>query len=232
MQPENHPMEEITDDMTEGNAAAILRENLRMRGDIKDYKGSLKRKLTIIFLLTLLLVFQTFAYLYWYPKYRYAQTRDNSVICDINMKDAPNITHPTLTEFAKEAAVHAYTFDYINYRTSVNEAGAKYFSKNGFKAYMHTLQESKNLERVINNRLVLRAMGDRVPQLEEEGFNGKNKYWLVLVPIVIEFYSGGKLHPESKQKFIAHVTIFKTQATYLNRDGIEVDSMVLKPDVN
>lgn len=97
---------------------------------------------------------------------------------------------------------------------------------------MHTLDESKNLEQVRKNRLILRAMGERVPQLEEEGFNGVTHFWTILVPVAIEFYSGGKSQPDSKLRFIAHVTVIKTKANYKNRDGIEVDSIVLKPDIS
>ena len=85
------------------------------------------------------------------------------------------------------------------------------------------------MERVIKGRLILRTMATRTPQLEEEGRRGSRRYWVVIVPVAIEFYSGGENQPRSRQDFLAHVTILEQEASAVNLKGIAVDSLVLSP---
>jgi len=127
--------------------------------------------------------------------------------------------------------VNAYSYDYVNYRESLNATAARWFTDNGRKAFLRSLDDSGNLERVLKGRLTLRAMATRVPQLEEEGRHGLQRYWIVQVPIAIEFYSGGHQQPRTRQDFLAAVTIVQTPASATNLKGIAVDSISLAPYV-
>ena len=125
--------------------------------------------------------------------------------------------------------VEAYTYDYVNYRGAINDVATKRFTDSGRRQYLASLQESGNLERVIKGRLILRTRATRTPQLEEEGRRGMRRYWVVIVPVAIEFYSGGENQPRSRQDFLAHVTILEQEASAVNLKGIAVDSLVLSP---
>ena len=116
-----------------------------------------------------------------------------------------------MTEYAKDTVVEAYTYDYVNYRAAINDVSNRRFTDAGRRRYLASLQDSGNLERVIKGRLILRTMATRTPQLEEEGRRGLRRYWVVVVPIAIEFYSGGEGQPRSRQDFLAHVTILRSE---------------------
>ncbi|WP_240533896.1 DotI/IcmL family type IV secretion protein [Aeromonas veronii] len=120
------------------------------------------------------------------------------------------MTPATLADYAKDAVVNAYSYDYVNYREALNATAAKWFTDDGRKAFLRSLDESGNLERVLKGRLILRAMATKVPQLEEEGRRGLQRYWVVQVPVAIEFYSGGDQQPRTRQDFLAGVTIVQT----------------------
>lgn len=210
--------------------ASQLREIERLDSDNKDLKRRNIRVWTVVVIESLLLSAIILIGLTVYPKNRFIATKDNTAICELNTESTPRVNAATLTDYARDAVINVYTYDYINYRQSLNDAVTKFFTQTGHKAFMRSLDESGNLEKVIKGRFILKAMVTRTPQLEEEGVKDLNRYYLVAVPIAIEFYTGGDTIPKSKQEFIAQVTIVHTPINALNWRGIGVDSVVLSPN--
>lgn len=222
-------LEKIASDNTSGEAAAVIREVARLHQENIMLK---KRNLRIWSLAVLMGVSFTIALssaLFLFPKYRYIPTTDNRALCTVSSADQVRVSTTALTEFAKDTVVESYTYDYVNYRSIINDVAARRFTDSGRTQYLSSLQESGNLDRVIKGRLILRSMATRTPQLEEQGRRGTQRYWIVIVPVAIEFYSGGESQPRSRQDFLAHVTILEQQASAVNLKGIAVDSLVLSP---
>lgn len=222
-------LEELANDTSSGEGAAVLREVARLQQDNKILKSRNIRVWSAVGILSGLFFVTIGAGVAWYPKYRYIPTTDNTAICEVSTESDPRVSPATLTDFAKDAVVNAYSYDYINYRENLNAVGAKWFTDAGRKAFLASLDDSGNLERVIKGRLILRSMSTKVPQLEEDGRKGLQRYWLIQVPIAIEFYSGGDQSPKSRQDFLAAVTIIQTPASATNLKGIAVDSISLSP---
>ncbi len=229
---EEAKLEELANDMSEGEGAAVLREVARLQQENKTLKGRNLRVWSTVAVLSVTFLVTLSAGIAWYPKYRYIPTADNRAICEVTTESDPRVTPATLADYAKDAVVNAYSYDYINYRESLNATAAKWFTENGRKAFLRSLDESGNLERVLKGRLILRAMATKVPQLEEEGRRGMQRYWIVQVPVAIEFYSGGDQQPRTRQDFLAAVTIVQTPASATNLKGIAVDSVTLAPYVS
>lgn len=228
---EEAKLDQIANDMTPGEGAAILREVARLQQENKALKVRNLRVWTAVGILSAAFFVIVSAGIAWYPKYRYIPTTDNRAICEVSTESDPRVTPATLADYAKDAVVNVYSYDYVNYRETLNAATAKWFTDDGRKAFLRSLDESGNLERVLKGRLILRAMATKVPQLEEEGRRGLQRYWVVRVPIAIEFYSGGDQQPRTRQDFLAGVTIVQTPASATNLKGIAVDSISLSPYV-
>lgn len=224
-------LDQLANDMSPGEGAAVLREVARLQQENKALKGRNLRVWTAVSLLSGLLFVTVSAGVAWYPKHRYIPTTDNRAICEVSTESDPRVTPATLADYAKDAVVNAYSYDYVNYREALNATAAKWFTDDGRKAFLRSLDDSGNLERVLKGRLILRAMATKVPQLEEEGRRGLQRYWVVQVPVAIEFYSGGDGQPRTRQDFLAGVTIVQTPASATNLKGIAVDSISLAPYV-
>lgn len=222
-------LERVASDQTQGEAAAVLREVARLHQENKILKSRNIRVWSLAGVLGLVLAVVAWSMVYVFPKYRYIPTLDNRALCQVNSDTQVRVTASSLSEYAKDSVVEAYTYDYVNYRSAINEVATRRFTDAGRKQYLASLQESGNLDRVIKGRLVLRAMATRTPQIEEEGRRGMRRYWVVIVPVAIEFYSGGENTPRSRQDFMAHVTILEQEASAANLKGIAVDSLVLSP---
>lgn len=220
-------------DESPGEGAAIVREVKRLQLECLDLKRRNKRAWGQLALVTGALVVVVGVWVYGYPKYRWIPTTDNRAICEVSTEANPRVTPATLAEYAKDAVVNSYSYDYVNYRANLNEAGARWYTDDGRKAFLKTLDDSGNLERVIKGRMILRAMSTQVAQLEETGKLATGEtYWVVQVPVAIEFYVGGDQQPRSRQDFLAAVTIVQTPASATNVKGIAVNAIQLSPYVS
>lgn len=222
-------LESLLADQTLGEHASVVRENARLQLDIRHLKRQNLRIWSIAGVLSVGLCVGMSAAFWWFPKYRYIPTTDNKAVCEVGTQLDNIVTPATLEDFAKEAALNAYSYDYVNYRDIINDVTNRYFTERGRKAFMRSLDESGNLERVVKGRLIMRSFVTTAPQLESEGTDGARRYWIVHVPMAIEFYVGGSSGPTNTQDFLAEVKVIQDQASALNPKGINVDSIVLKP---
>ncbi len=222
-------LEKIVSDDSPGEAAAVLREVARLHQENSTLKKRNVRVWSLALFMGASFTVAASSALFLFPKYRYIPTTDNRALCAVSSDAQVRVTPAALTEYAKDTVVESYTYDYVNFRSAINDVATKRFTDSGRRQYLASLQESGNLERVIKGRLILRTMATRTPQVEEEGRRGTRRYWVVIVPVAIEFYSGGENQPRSRQDFMAHVTILEQEASAVNLKGIAVDSLVLSP---
>ena len=223
--------DEIASDESDSATAIVLREVARLQADNRNLKSKNLRVWGVVVALSVLFSGVILIGISVYPKHRFIATKDNQALCGLTPETAPRLSASTLTDYAREAVINSYTYDYINYRERINDAVNKFYTQSGHKAFMKSMDESGNLEKVIKGRFILRTMVTHTPQLEEQGIKNLVPYYLVVVPIAIEFYSGGDTIPKSRQDFYANVTIVQTPINALNWRGIGVDSVVLSPYV-
>lgn len=223
----------IAADSSAGEAATVLREVSRLQLDVVHLKQRLLRTWSANAFLSLGLVIAIVGPLYVFPKYRYIPTSDNRAICEVTPESSPRVSGADVTNYAKDAVLNSYSYDYVNYRTSINDAAARWYTLAGRKAFMEGLDSSGNLQRVIEGRMILRSMATRTPQLEEiSPATGNPESWTVIVPIAIEFYVSGSERAVSRQEFRASVKVVRVQASAANQKGIAVESIVLMPPRN
>ncbi|MDR2208069.1 MAG: DotI/IcmL family type IV secretion protein [Azoarcus sp.] len=216
-----------TDNQTEGEAASTLRENADLRSAIADLRSRHKKVWTAVTVQGVLLFFVVFGVVLVYPKYRYIPTLDNLAICEVGTEINPRVTSEVLTEFAKDAAIDLYTYSFVDWREKINASINKWMTDDGRIGFLDGLESTGNLERVRKGRLIVKAMAQGVPQLEEKGQDGLSRYWIVRVPIVLEFYTGQTDKPATSQHYIAAVKITEVPPTARNVKGIAVQQLVL-----
>jgi intracellular multiplication protein IcmL len=228
---EEAKLEELSADPGEGAHASVIREVARLHLDTRHLKRLNVRVWSVAGVLAASLFLGLGASFWWFPKYRYIATTDNKAICEVTAQRDNAPTPATLEDFAKEAAIHSFRYDYVNYRDVVNDVTSKWFTERGRKAFMKSLDDSGNLERVVKGRLIMRSFATNSPQLESEGLEGGQRYWIVHVPLAIEFYVGGAPTPTNTQDFLAEVKVMQERPSAINRKGIAVDNVILKPTV-
>lgn len=214
----------LTGDGDRSAVASVLREVASTRLIVKDQRARLARVWTVNVILVLILLLFFGVWIFFFPKYRYIATTDNRAICGVNSQASPDIMEPEVTDFARDAVLHAYSYDYVNYRQTLNDVASRWFTDDGRKAFWKSLDDSQNLNKVLKGRLTLHATLSNDPQLQRTGKDAQLRdWWEVVVPIWISFYQNGEQQPVSRQQFNAVVRVVRVPATRANSKGILVD---------
>lgn len=229
---QNKNLESIARDASPGETPAVVRENARLHLENQELKARIKRGIGQNVVLALIFLSFTGAMFWLYPKYRFIPTKDNNAICEVFSIADGNVTIPTVTEYASDAIIDLNTYDYVNFQETINRAASKWLTESGRKSYLKTLDESGNLERVKKGKLILRSTKSGAGQVEEDGLlEGRQHYWLVQVPVMIEFYVGGEEKPNNRQDFLASVTVVQVEPTASNKKGVAIERITLAPYV-
>lgn len=206
----------------------VARENEDLRAKVKSTRQLIIYLAVGLIASAILLAVVIFAWLN-YPKYTTVQTIDNSVICEVNPQTNPLLTDVAIEDFAKNAVLHAYSFDYVNYRDQINQSTTRFFTTDGRAAFNRALRSSGSLDHIVNNNLIMKAQATQGAQIEEKGVDQNGKpFWIVRMPIRTEFYTGVTT-PVDKENFIAQVRIVTAQRDAFNPRGLGVHSLTLRP---
>lgn len=146
--------------------------------------GALGLALAVIVVLSL-----TIAYLFKTPVMPlYFATDHVGGLIRIIPPREPNMTMEELLEWAKEAAEMSYSYDYINYRTQLQNI-QKYFTEYGWSNYRKALDASNNLYAVIQRKMVAIAKVTGKPKLIATGVLGNAYGWKLQMPVTVTYYS-------------------------------------------
>lgn len=101
--------------------------------------------------------------------------------------DTANMPLPEIEKWVMEAVENTYSYDYINYRTQLQEA-QKYFSERGWREYMEGLRTSNNLLALTERKLVVIAKVVGKPKLLTEGYlPGNIRVWRFEIPVLVTY---------------------------------------------
>lgn len=196
---------------------------------------SLKKQIQLL-LLILILSISIVGALFWafsqYPKYRYIVTTDNQKICEVPTIGKNTISPAALENFAQEALLDVYRYDYVNFESQTQQALNRFFTFNGRAAYYDSLSQSGNFEKIKANKLISKASLVRSAQIEKEQVRFGRYEWQIAMPIKIEFYKGSSDVSQDQvasQSFLAIMTVVQETASKVNPKGVAVDALVLKP---
>ncbi len=108
------------------------------------------------------------------------------LVKEIPVQD-PNLSIEEVTAWAAEAVQLAYTYDYVNYRSQLQNA-QKYFTDFGWRSYMNGLSKSNNLVALTKRSLIQIATIVQRPQLVVQGHMGTVYAYQFKVPVLMTYW--------------------------------------------
>lgn len=184
--------------------------------------------------LGLILILIGLIYFYFYeasqippPRY-FATNPQGTPLKPIPLTNA-NMDTNSLLLWATEAATSAYTFNFANYHTKLQEARES-FTRQGYLYFLKALKDSGNLDAVIKNKLVVYAKPTGSATLLKNSSSDPNFHindlysWQVQIPMVLTYEGGGTfIQP---QNVILTMTV--TRVSQLESlKGVGIESFVL-----
>ena len=135
--------------------------------------------------------------------------------------EEPNLLPETLLRFASKAASLAYTFDFANYKSQIEQA-RPYFTDGGWADF------NKAIARVINSvvakKIFVSGIVSGTPVIANQGeLIGQDYVWRIQVPFLVSYRSDTDTQEAS---FIVVVTLVRVP-TSTNPQGVGIDQFLM-----
>jgi intracellular multiplication protein IcmL len=165
----------------------------------KLYKKDSYAKLLLVIglllsMITVLLL--VFGYIITHPpQSKYFATSINGRITPLIPMDEPNQSDAAVLQWANQAAIQAYTYNFVNYAQELN-AASSYFTSDGWQQFLAALQSSNVLDMVKSKKLVVSAVATRAPVILQKGVVYDRYSWRVQFPMLVTYQSASEYNQE------------------------------------
>ena len=130
------------------------------------------------------------------PAPKYFATSINGRITPLYPLDKPNQSDSAVLQWANQAAIASYSYNFVNYRQEL-QAASEFFTTAGWRQFLSALDSSGNLDAVKAKKLVVSAVATRAPVILEKGLLRGRYAWRVQMPILVTFQSASEFTQES-----------------------------------
>lgn len=158
------------------------------------------------------------------PAPKYFATSINGRITPLFPLDEPNQSDSAVLQWANMAAIAAFTYNFVNYRTEL-QASSGFFTADGWDQFLSALQQSNNLDAVKAKKLIVSAVATRAPIILQKGMLNGRFSWRIQMPLLVTYQSASEF---SQQNNV--VTMLVTRVSTLNSPrGIGIAQFVVGP---
>ena len=187
-----------------------------------------QRKLILILMLSIvanIVLASLLVYLITHPPApKYFATSISGRITPLFPLNEPNQSDSAVLQWANQAAIAAFTYNFVNYRTEL-QASSGFFTSDGWDQFLSALQQSNNLDAVKAKKLIVSAVATRAPIILQKGVLNERFAWRVQMPILVTYQSASEF---SQQNNV--VTMLITRVSTLNSPrGIGISQFVVGP---
>lgn len=95
-------------------------------------------------------------------------------------------TQRSLLVWANEAATSAFSYNYVTYRHDL-EIASNYFTPEAWNAFRLSLEHSKNLDKVIKEKMVVSAVAEGSPVILNQFITTNKQTWIVQMPLLVSY---------------------------------------------
>ena len=160
-------------------------ETVKLRNNF--YRDNYRRVVTCLllcFVLILFLVGIIFYMITHVPTPKYFATTADGRIEQLVPLDRPNQSDATIVQWANEAAVAAYSFNFVDYRERLQEA-SEYFTPTGWRSYLAQLAQSNNLSAIKSRKMIMHSVATGAPVILQQGIIDGQYSWQVQMPMLV-----------------------------------------------
>lgn len=161
------------------------------------------------------------------PAPKYFATSINGRITPLFALNEPNQSDSAVLQWANQAAVAAFSYNFVNYRTEL-QASSGFFTADGWTQFLTALEESNNLDAVRVKKLIVSAVATSAPIILQKGVLNGRYSWRVQMPMLVTYQSASEF---SQQRNV--VTLLISRISTLNSPrGIGISQFVVGPEAS
>lgn len=197
-------------------------ELVRLRNNF--YRDNYRRLVGILLLMIIINLGLVGAVVYLLthkPAPQYFATSSDGRITPLYPLSESVVTPPELLQWANQAAVAAYTYNFVNYRQEL-QAASEYFTPHGWTQFTESLKATRNLETVQAKKLVVSATATGAPRITDQGLLNGRYAWKVQIPLLVTYESTSE---RIQQPVIVNMIIMRV-STLNTPKGIAIDQFI------
>lgn len=156
------------------------------------------------------------------PKPQYFATSINGRMTPIVALDEPNQSDSAVLQWANQAAIASYTYNFVNYQDEL-KAASVYYTSAGWQQFMNALQQTNNLNVLRAKKLIVSAVATRAPIILEKGMLNGRYSWRVQMPMLVTYQSASEF---SQQNIVVTMLITRI-STIESPRGIGIAQMLV-----
>ncbi len=214
----------VTPFVPSGLEAVLLRNNF--------YRNNYRRMVSLSMLLCLVIAgligFIAYQH-YTRPQPQYFATTEDGKLFKIAPLSTRNMSNNQLFEWATQAALASYTYDFVNYRTELQNAKL-FYTAQGHASLLNAISASRNLEAVKSKKMTTSARITGNPTLSAPVRLDNGRFvWEVEFPMEV-LYTNGRIQDQIIQKIIVNLTITRVPV-WESSKGIAIKSIVVRENI-
>jgi intracellular multiplication protein IcmL len=155
------------------------------------------------------------------PVPQYFATTIQGRITPIVPLDQPNLPPSALLQWANQAAIASYTYNFQDYRAEL-QAASDFFTPAGWTNFLDALSKSNNLTTVIAKKLVVSAVATGAPIILDQQIIDGIYTWKVQMPMLVSYQSASSL----VQQQVMVTMIIQRVSTLSSFRGVGISSLV------
>lgn len=158
------------------------------------------------------------------PAPKYFATSINGRITPLVPLDAPNQSDSAVLQWANQAAIAVFSYNFVNYRSEL-VAASGFFTGAGWDQFISALGSSNNLDAIKAKKLVVSAVATSAPVILQKGLLSGRYAWRIQMPILVTYQSASEFSQQN-----LNVTMLVTRVDTLNSPrGIGIAQFVSAP---
>ena len=185
------------------------------------------RRVLLLFILSIainaILAATAFYILTHPPAPRYFATSINGRITPLVELNKANQSEASVLQWVNEAAIASYTYNFVDYRSQL-QAASLFFTTNGWRNFLNSLQASRTLDAVRARKLVVSAVATQPPVVLNQGVIGGRYAWRVRMSLVSTFQNSASF---TQQRYTITMLIVRV-STLNNPRGIGIEQFVVQ----
>ena len=188
------------------------------------YRDNFHRCVTVLLasiIVNILLTISTIYLVTHRPSPEYFATNAEGRIIKMYPLSVPVVSNSYLSAWVNQAAVAAYTYNFVNYRGQL-QAASDYFTPAGWRGFEAALSGSRNLQTVIARKLVATAVATGAPVIEDQRVIAGRYSWRISLPILIKYESAST---QFKQSLVVRMIVVRVP-TVDNPRGIAIQQFI------
>ena len=155
------------------------------------------------------------------PQPEYFATASDGRITPLYPLSQPVFSQSAILQWATQAAVKSYTYNFVNYRQQLQDASDS-FTPAGWSRFKEALLASNNLKSLLALKLVATAVPTGTPIVQDTAVLDGRYAWKVQIPMLVTYQSASTSIP---QPVVITMVIIRVP-TVNNPKGIAIEQFV------